>query len=104
VQYQFALFSFITDILNANCLPIKTHCMRQLFTPNHLLRFLYNDTSPTEKLAIQEALTEDAAMNCDFQELLSGYQQLPNVQFRPKATTIQHILRYSERSAVGKEV
>lgn len=77
--------------------------MRQIFTPNHLLRFLYNETTPTEKLNIQEALRQDAVMSRDFQELLYGYQQLPKVQFRPKAGTIQRILRYSERTAVGRE-
>jgi hypothetical protein len=77
--------------------------MRQNFTPNHLLRLLYNETSPTGKLAMQEVLQEDTAMNRDFHEMLQGYQQLPKVQFRPKAATIQRILRYSERTAVGRE-
>lgn len=77
--------------------------MRQNFTPNHLLSLLYSETSATETLAIQEALQEDAAMSRDFQEMLQGYQQLPKVQFRPKTATIQRILRYSERTAVGRE-
>ena len=69
--------------------------MKQSFTPNHLLKFLYNETGTAQSLAIGEALQEDASLRHEFGEILQGYQQLPRVQFRPSGKTIQNILKYS---------
>ena len=78
--------------------------MKQNFTPDHLLRFLYKETGISESIAIQQALREDATLRKELRDLLRGYQQLPKVRFRPAAKTIQNILSYSARQTVGGEV
>lgn len=74
--------------------------MKQKFTHNHLLKFLYKETSATETLAINDALNANWDLREQHQELVKGYQQLPKVSFQPSKNSIQNILRYSESTAV----
>ena len=78
--------------------------MKQSFTPNHLIQYLYNETTASETLAINEALNEDQALLEEFKSLHEGYQQLPKVKFSPSSSTIQDILGYSERTTLEKHV
>ena len=77
--------------------------MKQRFTSENLVKYLYQESSVSERLAVREALQSDESLRDVFQELVSGYQQLPKVKFNASAKTLQRILRYSERTAVGKE-
>lgn len=77
--------------------------MKQKFTSENLVKYLYHESSVSERLAVREGLERDDSLREAFQELVSGYQQLPKVKFNASAKTIQRILRYSERTAVGKE-
>jgi hypothetical protein len=74
--------------------------MKQTFTPNHLVKYLYNETSASEHLAINEALTSDLSLQESYNELLAAYQQLPKVSFSPSESSIQNILKYSNRTAL----
>ena len=76
--------------------------MKQNFTPNHLIKYLYKETSASETLAINEALNEDRVLMEEFEELFQAYQQLPKVTFSPSAATIQNILGYSELKTMEK--
>lgn len=77
--------------------------MKQNFTSNHLIKFLYNETGVLEKLAINEALHADPVLRREYEALQQAQQQLPKVTFRPSASAVQRILKYSERTAVGRE-
>ncbi len=74
--------------------------MKHHFTLNHLIKYLYKETSASEKLAIDEALCVDFELAEQYDELLQGYRQLPKVSFSPSVSTIQNILRYSEQKAI----
>ena len=74
--------------------------MKQNFTTEQLIRFLYKETSVAESMAICQALEEDWNLYESYQELEQAKQQLPQVSFQPSGSTIQNILSYSEQSAV----
>lgn len=74
--------------------------MKQNFTKNDLIRYIYKETSVAETLTIKEALNSDFELLVKYQELLQGYQQLPKATFSPSSSTIQNILKYSQRTAL----
>lgn len=75
--------------------------MKQKFTPNHLLKFLYKETTASESLAIQEAMNDNFELQEQYNEMQAGYRQLPKVKFNPSNSSIQKILGYSQNSAVS---
>ena len=77
--------------------------MKQNFTHQDLVRFLYNETTASETLAINEALHSDPVLKQEFQVLTQGRQQLPAVSFLPSRSTVRRILNYSGCAAVGRE-
>lgn len=77
--------------------------MKQNFTQQHLVKFLYHEISASEALSINEVLHRDPVLRQEYQQLMQARQQLPRVQFRPADATIQRILKYSECSTVGRE-
>ena len=74
--------------------------MDQKFTKNHLIRFIYKETTIAETFAINEALNEDFELLEKYHDLLQGYHQLPKVKFNPAESSIQRILRHSKRTSV----
>ncbi len=74
--------------------------MKQKFTPNHLVRYIYKETSVAESLAIEKALGEDWNLYEAYEELHKAYAQLPKVTFSPKPSSIRNILKYSAQSGV----
>ena len=76
--------------------------MKQTFTPNHLVKYLYSETSASERLAMDEALATNINLREEYNELRTAYQQLPKVKFSPSDKSIQNILRYSKRTALEK--
>ncbi|MCB0568432.1 MAG: hypothetical protein KDC66_01645 [Phaeodactylibacter sp.] len=77
--------------------------MKQKFTPDVLIKYLYSETTATERLEIDEALFEDVALREEYEGLLQAYHQLPKVTFSPSRSTVQGILKYSERTALEKQ-
>ena len=78
--------------------------MKQNFTPNHLIKYLYKETSASETLAINEALTKDRALFEEYQEIMAAYQHLPKVKFNPTSSSIKNILGYSKHTTLEKQV
>ncbi|MCB0548748.1 MAG: hypothetical protein KDD19_14305 [Phaeodactylibacter sp.] len=76
--------------------------MKQKFTPNDLIQYLYNEVSATERLSMDEALCNDLELREEYEGLRDAYQQLPRVSFRPSSRTVQSILKYSERTTLEK--
>ncbi len=73
--------------------------MKQHFTPNDLIRYIYGETSPLETIQISEALDTDPVLMEEFRELFDAFLAIPKAKFSPKPETIQNILAYSERTA-----
>ena len=77
--------------------------MKQKFTNNQLLKFLYKETSASESLAIKEAMNDDFGLYEQYAEMEAGFQQLPKVKFNPSKTSIQNILNHSRKTAVSTQ-
>jgi hypothetical protein len=70
------------------------------FTSEHLVSFIYRETSATENAHLNAALSQDASLRAEYQEMQEGFQALPKAQFRPSNRAIQNILKYSQESTV----
>ncbi|HMR42288.1 MAG TPA: hypothetical protein PKC40_00575 [Saprospiraceae bacterium] len=77
--------------------------MKQNFTPNDLLRFLYKETSLSETVALKEAIEENDNLHDEYQALLKAYHTLPKVKFRPTPDAVRNILNYSAKTAVEQQ-
>ncbi len=76
--------------------------MKQKFTSDDLVNYLYNEVGATKRLAMDEALCENLELREEYRSLREAYQQLPKVTFRPSSPSIHRILKYSERTALEK--
>ena len=74
--------------------------MKQNFTQNDLVRFIYKETSASETIAIGEALSENNVLYNQYETLLEGYLELPKVQFNPPQSAIQNVLGYNEQTTL----
>ena len=77
--------------------------MKQKFTPNQLVQYIYHETSVCETLAINELIDEDLSVREEYDALSEAYRQLPKVTFSPSNQTIRNILRYSESTALTEQ-
>jgi hypothetical protein len=73
--------------------------MDQTFTQDMLIKYLYQETSVAETLAVREALQDNILLREEYTELRKAYEQLPKVKFNAKVSTLQNILQYSKHSA-----
>ena len=74
--------------------------MKQKFTPNHLIRYIYKETSVAESISIEEAIAEDWNLSEEYGELFQAYVKLPKATFQPTPSSIRNILKYSAQTAV----
>ncbi len=74
--------------------------MKQNFTLNDLIRFVYNETTVFENEQIVEALNSDNELYAQFEELQVGKKMLPKVTFAPTTSAINNILRYSQETTM----
>jgi len=72
--------------------------MKQSFTNNLLVKYIYNETSVAEKLCIEELLNDDYKLYEEYEALFDAYVSLPKVKFSPSPDSISNILSYSKRS------
>lgn len=72
--------------------------MKQKFTPNHLVKFIYKETSAQEMLGIIDALNEDETLAKEYETLIEAYEALPKVKVQPSRSSINNILDYSRQS------
>jgi len=74
--------------------------MKQKFTLNHLIKYIYKETTVAETLEINEALLKDFQLYQQYQELLFAQRQLPKVKFDAKTSTLNSILNYSKQATL----
>jgi len=70
--------------------------MKQTYTINDLVRFLFNEVPAEESLAIAGILAEDYMLKESFTEMLDAKSTLPKVGFLPSKKALRKILQYSE--------
>ena len=68
------------------------------FTPEDLLQYLYNETSPAQKAAIKAALETDWSLREKFEVITSAKSRLETLKMSPSQKTIDNILSYAEKA------
>ena len=71
------------------------------FTPEDLLQYLYNETSPTQTAKIKAALESDWSLREKFEVITAAQKRLEALKLSPSQQTIDNILNYAEK-AVGE--
>ncbi|RMF04585.1 MAG: hypothetical protein D6772_00380 [Bacteroidetes bacterium] len=69
--------------------------MKQNFTIDNLLPYLYQECTASQRLATEDAIHGDPVLQQELDELRAAKQQLPKVQFRAPQRSLQRILNYS---------
>ena len=69
--------------------------MKQTFTKNLLIKYIYNETTAAEKLLVEETLNSDYELYEYYCELYDSYKALPKATFSPSQETLSNILSYS---------
>ena len=71
--------------------------MTHTFTKNDLILFIYKEMSENEATALTEALENDWELYEEYSKLREAHATLPKVRFAPSESSVQQILRYSEK-------
>ena len=71
------------------------------FTPEDLLQYLYNETSPAKTAQIKAALENDWSLREKFEVITSAQKRLETLEMSPNPQTIANILNYAEK-AIGE--
>ncbi|EMR00790.1 hypothetical protein [Cesiribacter andamanensis] len=69
--------------------------MIKTFTPDDLLRYLYEDTSPAESIEIKRALQFDERLQYEWQQLQADRQQLDTLLLHPSEAVTNRILDWA---------
>jgi hypothetical protein len=72
------------------------------FTPEDMIRFLYNEMSAEEKSAIQLALESDWTLREKLEVLKEAVKSLDTLTFSPRPQSIFAIMQYAEDAKVGQ--
>ena len=74
--------------------------MEELSTQqNNLIKFLYNETSMSEDLALQCEMSFDNFPFDEYELLKTAKQALPKALFNPSDSVLDNILKYSRTTA-----
>lgn len=68
------------------------------FTPEDLLQYLYNETSPEQTAQIKAALETDWSLREKFELITSAQKRLEALKLSPSQQTIDNILNYAEKA------
>ena len=72
------------------------------FTPEDMIRFLYNEMNAEEKSALQLALESDWTLREKFEVLKQAVLSLDTIQYSPRPQAVYAILQYAENVKVGQ--
>ncbi len=68
------------------------------FTPEDLLQYLYNETSPEQTAQIKAALESDWSLREKLEVITSAQKRLEALKMSPSQQTIDNILNYAEKA------
>ncbi len=71
--------------------------MKQTYTEEQLIQFIYGECDILERLEINDAIENDTFLKDSYLSLLDAYKMLPKVKFSPSKSTIEEIIEYSKR-------
>lgn len=72
------------------------------FTPEDMIRFLYNEMNTEEKNALLRALETDWALREKLEVLKEAIKSLDTLTFSPRPQAIFSIMQYAESAKVGQ--
>ena len=78
--------------------------MTILFTPEEIVQYLYNETSPEKTAAIDAALQHDWTLREKLEVLRASTQCLDKIVESPRTEIILKVLNYARESAVAESV
>lgn len=67
--------------------------MQKNYSEDDLLNYIYKETSPSESLEIENAISHNESLNSMYLELLEGIDLLNKTYFRPSEITLDNILK-----------
>lgn len=70
--------------------------MIKTFTPDDLIRYIYNETTDTEKAAIEQALVTDTDFAHEHRQIKAMIMSLDTVKEEPSQKSVDAILAYSK--------
>jgi hypothetical protein len=73
--------------------------MTILFTPEELIQYLYQETSPEKTAAIEAALQDDWTLREKLEVLKASRESLDRIVESPRPQVILNILNYARESA-----
>jgi hypothetical protein len=71
-----------------------------LYTPEDLLQYLYEETSPAKTAAIEQALVEDWTFREEFEVLKSSASRLHSAIESPREEVVLRVLNYARQTMV----
>ncbi len=70
-----------------------------IFTPEDLILYLYQETSPEKTAAIQQAIANDWALQEKFNVIKTSVEQLNTDLYEPRTDTVLNVLNYARETA-----
>lgn len=70
------------------------------FTPENLIQYLYEETSPEQTAAIEEALVRDWTLREKFEVLKASKSRLDAVLESPRTEVVLNVLNYARENSV----
>ena len=71
------------------------------YSPEELIQYLYNETSPTTTAAIEQALKHDWTLREKLAVLKTSMERLNSITISPRTEVILNVLKYAGK---GKKV
>ena len=68
------------------------------FTPEDLVQYLYNETSPEKTTAIKAALETDWTLREMYDVIVSAQKRLEAFELSPREESVNNILRHAEKA------
>ena len=78
--------------------------MKDPLSRNLLVRYLYDETSVYEDLAVEDAFSKNPAVYAQLNILHSAHRNLIPLKLKPAPTTIESILNYSRHEHLEEEL
>jgi hypothetical protein len=69
-----------------------------IFTPEDLILYVYQETSPEKTAAIQQAIANDWALQEKFNVIKTSVEQLTTELYEPRTETVLNVLNYARET------
>ena len=75
--------------------------MEETYTYQTLVQFLYHEMPAGDAVEMAHLIEADEFLHAEFNSLHTAKAMLPKALFNPSKNSINNILRYSEKTALG---